>query len=563
MKPWPVFNCSISSEARDMQLSSIPIERFLTELIDEIYGDQVVFLVGAGVSMLQPTSLPSGPALKSMAVSTICAIPQLKKYIKIIDEHEKFRAIVPELVFERFYEVLGERLLPFFQVLAHASPNLAHLVLASLFRQRKISVLTTNFDLLIDQHISRQDSVIHLHGCLADTNTLINRINKVGKGPDKVIVSQAHRKIKNRIVCILGYSGNDDDIRSILEASGARYVRWLVRNEEDIAWVNFEHLQHWDVPCIIAQGDLAVVFEHIARQFKIAARFFSRVDFASERQLSLVAWQNQLGLVDRFRCISKLLIDLGEYRHADKVSEQGTRHAIKVGQAAWFKNQSAYAMRMVGDFDRALLLSAEAIEVSKSESNYYELAAAYNLFGLALVEKEEHEPKRAVVYFRKALKQIKKVIDADPHRAEQVALSMGQFYNNLGLSFQYLGRFSDALKAYKKSLIIKRKHGALIGISQTCANISLIYYRQRKFLLAYRWRKNALEMIRKYQLRFQEAYLYREMGKVACEQGRATQGVAYLKHAVYVYEDIGDAQYGADITRAILGKYENPGLNIN
>lgn len=539
-----------------MQLSLIQIDQFLTELVDEIHRDQVVFLVGAGVSMLQPTSLPSGPALKSMAVSTICAVPQLKEYTKIIDGHEKFKAIVPEIVFERFYEILGEKLLPFFQVLAHASSNLAHLVLASLVKQRKVSVLTTNLDLLIDQHLSQPDSITHLHGYLADTNTLITRINRVGKGPDKTIVAQTRLKIKNRVVCILGYSGNDDDIRSLLEASGAKYVRWLVINSADIAWANFEHLQYWDVPCIIAQGDLGVVFEHIARQCQITARISSRVDFASERQLCLVAWQNQLSFVDRFRCISKLLIDLGEYRLADKVSEQGVRHAIEVGQAAWFKNQSAYTMRMVGDFDRALSLSAEAIEVSKAESNYYELAGAYNLFGLALVEKEEHDPKRAIIYFRKALKEIKNVLDADPHQAEQVALSRSQFYNNLGLSFLYLGRFSYALKAYKKSLTIKRKHGALIGISQTCANISLIYYRQKKFLLAYRWRKNALDMIRKYQFRFQEAYLYREMGEVACEQGRATQGIAYLKHAIHVYEDIGDARYGADITRAILGKYE-------
>lgn len=211
-------------------------------------------------------------------------------------------------------------------------------------------------------------------------------------------------------------------------------------------------------------------------------------------------------------------------------------------------------LETLGGFAR---FANEAVRHNRTQSNSLGLAMAYNLLGLSKLEKSKSEPRRATPWFRKAIAvlQVKKE-RLDPRKAESYQILLGQVLNNLGLSLRHEGKDVLALAAYKRSLRLKRISGDLLGFSQTSINISLLYYRGRNFKAAYRWRRMALDLIRKFDLIFQEAYLMREMGSIACQQGRLQSGRRLLRAALGKYEQIETSSFGITLTKSILNHFD-------
>ena len=129
----------------------ISAARFSEGLKASIRRRDTVLLVGAGISMPLPTALPSGPALKDQMLREVAADHFLTPYVEMIRATEAYKTLVPEELFERVYEIVGERLTSFFRVFDSAEPNSVHASLSDIGRAAKIRLFTTNLDCILER----------------------------------------------------------------------------------------------------------------------------------------------------------------------------------------------------------------------------------------------------------------------------------------------------------------------------------------------------------------------------------------------------------------------------
>ena len=163
-------------------MRSCEYPKALQELIQDIEGNNSCFLVGAGISMLRPCKLPSGSELKNLAVTTLFSKKELKPYLLRLKKLSKYEEVIPEIIFQRIFESVKDKLLPFFNILKVANPNRAHKTLACLSDKNNLRIFTTNFDTFIDDFLKNKEQITHLHGSFNDLSQMMIRINQVGRG---------------------------------------------------------------------------------------------------------------------------------------------------------------------------------------------------------------------------------------------------------------------------------------------------------------------------------------------------------------------------------------------
>jgi hypothetical protein len=247
-----------------MAVRRISLSEFVDETRRALRSGRLTFLTGAGVSMLPPSNLPSGAALKDFSVRTLCSHDPLRLRWGQIARNDRYQRITPEILFQRFYACLGEAtFLKFFETLRHARANSAHRKLAELATKKAAHTLTTNFDLLIDSQSTARNATTHLHGALDRPETMVTRINQVGRGLEGKLQHTVAQQISGKVLCVLGYSGADNDIWAAVQASRVARILWLVRKIGDQAQNNLQRFGQKH-PVQFAVTDLRVFFEGLA-----------------------------------------------------------------------------------------------------------------------------------------------------------------------------------------------------------------------------------------------------------------------------------------------------------
>ncbi len=233
--------------------------------------EQYAFLIGAGVSMNPPSSVPGARAIVKSLLS-FCAPGQ---EVEPLANHPALRY---ELLVE-WIKTLFDPNLKFLEYLdLIQDPNVIHLFLARLVEQKHV-VITTNFDHLIEyallatlppeKHVSilpvitRHDFITHqdirgifdlgrypvvkIHGSRKNLitseltlDTLITTISSLGKDKEEgsTFAVESHKKplaynaLAGRVLVVMGYSGSDDfDITPLLME--VPFVKKLVWIEHD------------------------------------------------------------------------------------------------------------------------------------------------------------------------------------------------------------------------------------------------------------------------------------------------------------------------------------------
>lgn len=534
-------------------MKRVSLDQLAAEI--EATGDLILF-TGAGISMLPPAGLPSGPALRNMAVAGICSPPKLRRWKRRLYQNPRFQALVPEVLFQALYDCIGERLHPFFDVLRVARPNVIHELLAEFSTRAGASLVTTNFDLLLESAASQDLPVLHLHGELSQPTQMVVRINQVGRGLSPTTEHELRRLSRGRTICMLGYSGNDTDIFLSLRSAQPRALLWLVRSEEDWAWTNIPRFDSAVAPVSAACGDLLELVHRIAGRPRADSTPATKIrSHAPHGQRSVRGWSRGLSLTDRLACLSAIFTTLTEYHCAAELAEEGLKLAPHPTQATWFRVQATNAFRIIGDFEQAKRYGDEAWSLAGNDP--YRAAQAASALGLALLEKDTPEPHQAAEWFERGLALLAsgERRASEGGEAEYVIALRGKLYNNLGLAHTFADDVDMGIPAYRRSLRCKSITGDLIGLSQTYVNGSLAYYRGRDYRNAYRWRRRALALIEKYGLSYQLAYLYRRLGTTAASQGRLKQALHHLRKALDVYEQI-KAPFDEDLTREAISEVE-------
>ncbi len=542
-----------------------PYSKIFDCLVADIEARNIGFLVGAGVSMLPPCSLPSGIELKNAALFEFLSHSSLSSYATKIINHDKYKAIVPEIVFQRIYEALRDDLFPFFNVLNIANTNIAHLVLAFLAEKWNLSIFTTNFDLLIEKHITTYKHIItHLHGSLDNYSQMIIRINQVGRGLENNLKTILARSIEGQTLYVFGYSGNDKDIIDAISMCKPRRIIWIVRSCNDSFVLSNIKRIRTNADIIISECDLNTLFMDLSNQFLLSTSISNESETKKiliNRKSYVENLSKKISLAKKFACYGKVLFDLHEYNLSSNVYVDAANKDLHDGVHSkyWFYAEAANCMRVTGDFSKGIEYAERVIQDKKSVNFLSSLSASYNVYGLILLEKDHPEPQQAIQYFSKAIKTLEKFRNSPGGASwkEGIKIFQGRFYNNLGLAFETANDFSKSIENYKKSLSLKKETGDLEGISQTSANIAILYYKYKKFSNSGYWKKYVLELSEKYQLYYQIAYLYRRIGTLSCEQGRKKYGIDLLRKSMDTLAKLEDAAFDIGLVKKALKTYNN------
>ncbi len=203
--------------------------------------EEVCVFIGAGASIMPPTSLPSFQELNTALLSNLC---QSVSESRSVQTHLKSIHTKPEQLLQIIWDYTNGAFNPI-QCFQYASPNKNHDLIASLAAQGVHCIVTPNFDPCLEKALnarkipfefynqtpSTEADAAHLfhsiksettviwkpHGDCRDPQTLCYTRTKVSKlSNSKYLRAIFSYIIENYHVLFLGYSGYDDDFFPIL-----------------------------------------------------------------------------------------------------------------------------------------------------------------------------------------------------------------------------------------------------------------------------------------------------------------------------------------------------------
>ncbi|HEV7919163.1 MAG TPA: hypothetical protein VGR02_00080, partial [Thermoanaerobaculia bacterium] len=403
-------------------------------------------------------------------------------------------------------------------------------------------------DLLIEA-LGRED-VLHLHGSLQNVGAMVVRINQVGRGLESSFRLSIRNLVRGRVLCVLGYSGNDLDVAAAIAAARPAAILWLARNDGDTAWRNMPRFGAEAAPIIAAVGDL----QRLARGLRPAAvpagRAVRSERAARARETRMAnRWAATLTRAERLCSVASLLYAAEEYARAAEVAGLAAAATRDRQLKAVALNLAAAARSVEGRYDDAIAAARRVAEAA--DMPHFERAAALSALANACLYRDDYDAPAAARYARQALRELGRV----PRSAvpeERLRVVRGSTYNRLGLALQFAGKPREAAAYLQRSVRERQATGDLKGIATSAANLSLAHYAARDHRRAAYWRRVAMNLLDKYGFVFEKAYLLRRWGALAEEQGRRRQAIGLVRRALALYESIPTAKFGQDFTRRIL-----------
>lgn len=209
------------------------------QLVKLIKEREAAFFVGSGISFDPPSMLPSWIDIAKGAIRSLCSDTLESEQEELLSRSKNIR---PEVLLDIMYGVIGDKSIEILNVLNSEHFNINHAFLAFSILDSNISVITTNYDELIElaaarmfgrviSHIYYDEngfnrwlsldrkpaSLFKLHGTISDKQSIRAALRKVAAGPSKAMSELLKYFFENYEVIFWGYSlTNDFDIVPIL-----------------------------------------------------------------------------------------------------------------------------------------------------------------------------------------------------------------------------------------------------------------------------------------------------------------------------------------------------------
>ncbi len=211
------------------------------ELLRLIETNKVTFFVGAGISMIPPSCLPSWwqinhAILDALAEESAVVAKGTYELAEGIKKREEDGKLPPEFVAETIVGRIGKSYFDVLKCLEGKDANKIHLWIATLAKAGLLkAIITTNFDTLIERacealgvslkvlvHPKDYDSVnwqdtpnecllLKLHGTASEPQTCIDTLAQRKQGLHSSVIKGINSLGENTTWVILGYSGADLD----------------------------------------------------------------------------------------------------------------------------------------------------------------------------------------------------------------------------------------------------------------------------------------------------------------------------------------------------------------
>ena len=179
-------------------ISTSNAESVYNILKDDLRYQTATFLVGAGVSTIAPSKLPSGDELRDFALECLFDNEEFSKHHKAILNNDKYKSTVPEIIFGEIFDIIKDRVYIFYELLKTANANHIHRLIAEIADNYQINIYTTNFDLLLDKCIKNRDLIIHLHGVLDRPDSMVMLLSRILKGGDNKLFKRVKKTLNDK-----------------------------------------------------------------------------------------------------------------------------------------------------------------------------------------------------------------------------------------------------------------------------------------------------------------------------------------------------------------------------
>jgi len=138
------------------------------------------------------------------------------------------------------------------------------------------------------------------------------------------------------------------------------------------------------------------------------------------------------------------------------------------------------------------------------------------------------------------------------HRKFGNRTKQGTVLNNIGATYQSLGRYSEALEYFQQALEIHRKFGNRRLEGKTLGNIGRVYDNLGRYPRALEYYQQALAISKEVGNRSSEGTNLNSIGGIYYTLGQYPKALEYYQHALVIRREIGD-QYGEGITLNNIG----------
>lgn len=512
-----------------------------------------IFLVGAGISMNAPSSLPSAVKIVNNLIN-LCA-PEEE-----IEDLQKIEDLRYEWLVEAIQEYVDKKLrfLDYFDY--KTTPNLLHLFLAQEILQGNY-VVTTNFDYMIEyalkavvpqgDHsdispiITRDDFSKHpnpqilitegkypiykIHGAKKNiitnedtSDSLVTTQRALGKHrePGETFSVETFKKpavynlLKNRILVVIGYSGSDDfDIGPMLkELPDLKKLIWIDHSSDE-------------APNIIKVNKVndPKLWENASKVDKFLAEIRSGVNFDVikirantqhfvEKKLWNLFWQD------------KPLPTLSEdesLNFEDWIKPHYSN--VSIAQRYLFAC-SVYGESQKHDLFKRCAEKALTIEAIKSNDNH--VAYFLSIIGLVYVIKFEYE--KAVEYYLQALEKFKLV--KDNKETARILISLAAVYESMG-------REELTLQCVEQAISIAQQESMHIGLANLYQTLGMRYNKERDYDKSLMYLEKSNQEAEKAGIIMIRARNFQGMGTVYINKGEIDKAISKLEQALHIFKE--------------------------
>ncbi|MBF0536930.1 MAG: SIR2 family protein [Nitrospirae bacterium] len=232
------------------------------DLIKQLTTESFCIFVGSGISM--SAGLPNGSELGEMILEAL-GVPEKDAEI-IVKQYHLERML---FLMKKF---LGDSIHEAYIALKSDNCTSNHYCLAKLNKEKKIPILTTNQDMLIEQAAGCNiQDFFKIHGSIDDPNSLRVTLDRVSSLPDEVSCKLTEMT-KDRLIIVIGYSFSDYDLLDFFKSCRERiiYCSHIDNKEENenlknIIWNNDQ--SSYNNHAFVSSAE--VFLEKLSREFNL------------------------------------------------------------------------------------------------------------------------------------------------------------------------------------------------------------------------------------------------------------------------------------------------------
>lgn len=200
-----------------------------------------------------------------------------------------------------------------------------------------------------------------------------------------------------------------------------------------------------------------------------------------------------------------------------------------------------------GEFDKAMELFNEALDIFTNEPGIEERDIAIVLNGIGGVHKTRGELNDALPVYQRSLEMFEKI--GNP---KEIALLLG----NVAGVLVGMGKLDEGLKYFNQSLEMREKIGDILGIAQTQNNLGVIHQDRGELDKALDAFQKSLEMAEKLGSKVGISIILYNIGNLYYLKGELERALDIYNRCLDVRQEIGDKQ-GLAYSLYILGRISN------